>query len=156
MSSIYSMQRPDFWRVPKFKSKDPQGPKKKVHFYDDFVSDLKLFTILLQFVVRWKCQNDRWTRVLSVESSFISETWIFTFTCSDYLRSNNPQGQNYRSENLNESLASLKTLKVRNQSCGKLWENYWDYLLADKQRLVFFFLWHHGWAQVVIDLKIKS
>lgn len=40
MSSVYSNQRPGFWRVPKFKSKEPQpqSQKKKVHFYDDPVS----------------------------------------------------------------------------------------------------------------------
>lgn len=38
MSSIYSNHRPGFWRVPNFKSKEPQPIKKKVHFYDDFVS----------------------------------------------------------------------------------------------------------------------
>lgn len=38
MSSVYSMHRPGFWRVPKYKSKEPQSTKKKVHFYDDFVS----------------------------------------------------------------------------------------------------------------------
>lgn len=43
------MHRPGFWRVPKFKNKEPQGPKKKVHFYDDFVSDLKLFIFCYKY-----------------------------------------------------------------------------------------------------------
>ncbi|CRK96113.1 CLUMA_CG009547, isoform C [Clunio marinus] len=32
---LYSMHRPGFWHVPKFKSKESQTTKKKVHFYDD-------------------------------------------------------------------------------------------------------------------------
>ncbi|CRK96116.1 CLUMA_CG009547, isoform D [Clunio marinus] len=34
---LYSMHRPGFWHVPKFKSKESQTTKKKVHFYDDIV-----------------------------------------------------------------------------------------------------------------------
>lgn len=58
MSSIYSMHRPGFWRVPKFKSKEEQGPKKKVHFYDDFVSDSKYLHILL--LISWQCKVAGW------------------------------------------------------------------------------------------------
>lgn len=55
MSSVYSMHRPGFWRVPKFKTKEPQPTqKKKVHFYDEFVSVFwkNYFSILLH--VKWK------------------------------------------------------------------------------------------------------
>lgn len=46
MSSIYSNHRPGFWRVPKFKSKEPSQSekKKKVHFYDEFVSGFKIIS----------------------------------------------------------------------------------------------------------------
>lgn len=48
MSSVYSMHRPGFWRVPKFKSKELQeGGKKKVHFYDEFVSVLKISVVVV-------------------------------------------------------------------------------------------------------------
>lgn len=45
MSSIYGMERPGFWRNPKFKN-DPstfQSNKKKVHFYDESVSEKSFF-----------------------------------------------------------------------------------------------------------------
>lgn len=63
MSSVYSMHRPGFWRVPKFKSKEPQGGKKKVHFYDEFVS---AFPINLSFLVWQRTRHSRQPLVIAL------------------------------------------------------------------------------------------
>ncbi|KAG5678489.1 hypothetical protein PVAND_008158 [Polypedilum vanderplanki] len=36
MSSIYSMHRPGFWRIPQSKNQQPEHLKKKVHFKDEY------------------------------------------------------------------------------------------------------------------------
>lgn len=84
MSSVYSMHRPGFWRVPKFKTKEPlPTQKKKVHFYDEFVSVFFFEEIIFRFCYTWseKWQVDKpahWLRQLSFrERRFISKSMTF-------------------------------------------------------------------------------
>lgn len=78
MSSVYSMHRPGFWRVPKFKTKEPQPTqKKKVHFYDEFVSvfffeEIIFFLNLLH--VKWKVTG--WQASTLTAPLFIQKTSI--------------------------------------------------------------------------------
>lgn len=91
MSSVYSMHRPGFWRVPKFKTKEPQPTqKKKVHFYDEFVSVFwrNYFSILLH--VKWKVTG--WQASTLTAPVFIQRMSIY-FKVVDFCFEKNLNGR---------------------------------------------------------------
>lgn len=80
MSSVYSNQRPGFWNVPKFKSKESQGAKKKVHFYDDFVSALRnIFQCAA--AIPWQKKATTWQVLLITWFARLNKRSIISKSC---------------------------------------------------------------------------
>lgn len=70
MSSIYSMHRPGFWRVPDNKNKKTPTsyPKKKVHFKDDYY-------VSIEKIDCWQCDATENWQVVFHKKNVLWKIW---------------------------------------------------------------------------------